>query len=71
MKIKQSSASKDENSKNKILVEINNDDILIIRNAIAVQEEIGKYDKDDIKYIEKFNHVKQQVHETWKLLWPS
>lgn len=72
MKVTQATAEKDgQTGRNKILVEIDSNDINIIYDGIRILEESGKFDPDDLKYKQKFDHVKQQVHETWKLLWPS
>ena len=72
MKITQATPDKDgQTRRNKIQVEIDTNDILIIRDGLNILEETGRFDKDDRKYIEKFNHVKDQVYEIWKLLYPS
>jgi len=72
MKITQATAEKDPaTGRNKILVEIDSNDIKIIEEALRVFEESGRFDNDDRKYIDKFNHVKEQSHIVWTLLWPS
>jgi hypothetical protein len=69
MKIKQFTADKDpETGKLKILVEINSDDSLILEQALLA---FDKYDKDDNRYIERLNSVKEQIHKTWAITHPS
>ena len=69
MKIIQATSEKDpDTGRNKILVEINQDDGLMLEQALSA---FDKYDKDDFKYRAKLEDLKEQVHKTWTLLWPS
>lgn len=72
MRITQATAEKDPNTgRNKILVEIDQTDIKIIRDALRMINERHLFDPDDSDYQNKFNHVNEVTHQAKILLWPS
>jgi hypothetical protein len=72
MNIKSLRAEKNPNTgKNEILLNVNEDDVIILNQGIRLILELGKFDKDDPDYKVKFNHVKEEIHNAFKLVRPS
>jgi len=60
-----------ETGKKKLLIEIDEDDIIIIDQSVRKVLQTTAFDKDDNKYIVRLNHVKEISHKAWTLLHPS
>lgn len=72
MKIVDTETSTDpDTGREKLLVEIDTNDILIIKEGVAIIEEDQRFDDDDPNYMEKFDHVKDTLHTIWTMLYPS
>ena len=72
MKVLNPKSNRDpETGKNKILVELNEDDIVILDEAIRRIIQKEEYDKDDHKFVARLKHIEEQVHKSWTILRPS
>ena len=60
-----------QRGKNKLIVEIDEDDSIVINEAINMLDQRGIYDKDDRVFVGRLNHVKEVSHKMWELLHPS
>jgi len=72
MKVTSLKADKDpDTGRNKISVELTEDDIVILDEIVRRTLQNEEYDKDDSKYIARLKHVEEQVHKSWTILRPS
>jgi len=60
--------TRDKPFKKHILVDIDEDDSLILDQALRA---FDKYDPDDYKYRARLEGLKEQIHKVWALLHPS
>ena len=71
MKIISEKPNREGKGKYKLLIEIDQDDSIIIDEAINTLDQKGAFDKDDRIFIARLNHVKDISHKVWALLHPS
>lgn len=71
MKLATQTAEKDSNGKNTILVELNEDDVIFWNQVLDRFIEVGKFDKDDKKFLKILDNNKEQMHKARGIVRPS
>lgn len=72
MKIINGSVQKDpDTGKNKVMIELDEEDVILLGEVIRKYEQDETFDKDDHKRVAKIKHNREKLHEVFTLIRPS